>query len=372
MGDEAGEMMQGPETSGDRLVLGLIQRHVGVTRAELTKASSFTQQSVSRIVDRLAKRDLIRIGEIVRNGRGQPSPIVTLNPVAAFSLGLSIMADGVKLIAINLCGEVMAESAIGVESPSPGDVLELTRSFIVALADQGHVPAALAGLGIGITGYFIADGSQVNPPALDDWAFVEIDRVFKDALGIPVFVENDGTAAAVGEALLGYGREVDDFAYLHFAAGFGGGLIRNGRAVRGVSGNAGEFGGMLPPDYLSPSLGRLMQIVKAEAGLSYPTLQAFLDAFDPSWTGVSTWLQEAERSLTLIVNGIGSAVDPGMIILGGRLPEVLALELIERLHFYNPERRGFRRPSPPLRFATSPRDPVAVGAAMLPLQASFF
>lgn len=31
-----------------------------------------------------------------------------------------------------------------------------------------------------------------------------------------------------GESLLGYGREVDDFAYLHFAAGFGGGLIRNG------------------------------------------------------------------------------------------------------------------------------------------------
>ncbi len=196
--------------------------------------------------------------------------------------------------------------------------------------------------------------------------------MFKDALGIPVWVENDGTAAAVGESLLGYGREVDDFAYLHFAAGFGGGLIRNGRAVRGVSGNAGEFGGMLPPDYASPSLGKLTQIVKAEAGLSYPTLQAFLDAFDPSWAGVSTWLQAAERSLTLIVNGIGSAVDPGMIILGGRLPEVLASELIERLHFYPAERRGFRRPSPPLRFAASLRDPVAVGAAMLPLQAVFF
>lgn len=129
---------------------------------------------------------------------------------------------------------------------------------------------------------------------------------------------------------------------------------------------------MLPPDYVSPSLGKLMQIVKAEAGISYPTLQAFLDAFDPSWAGVSTWLQEAERSLTLIVNGIGSAVDPGMIILGGRLPEVLASALIERLHFYPAERRGFRRPSPPLRFAASPCDPVAVGAAMLPFQAVFF
>jgi len=372
MRDETGDMMQGLETSGDRLVMSLIQRHIGATRAELTKASSFTQQSVSRIIDRLAKRDLIRIGEIVRNGRGQPSPIINLNTDAAFSLGLSIMADGVKLVAINLCGEVICESAIGVESPSPCDVLEMASSFIASLAEQGHALTALAGLGIGIMGYFVVDGSQVNPPALDDWAFVEIGRVFKDALGIPVWVENDGTAAAVGESLLGYGREVDDFAYLHFAAGFGGGLIRNGGAVRGVSGNAGEFGGMLPPDYVSPSLGKSMQIVKAEAGISYPTLQAFLDAFDPSWAGVSTWLQEAERSLTLIVNGIGSAVDPGMIILGGRLPEVLASALIERLHFYPAERRGFRRPSPPLRFAASPCDPVAVGAAMLPFQAVFF
>lgn len=382
-GEEAGPMQPvtddpgeggrpSPETPGDRLILSLIQRHADATRADLTKASCLTQQSVSRIVDRLVRRDLVGIGSSVRNGRGQPSPIIRINPDAAFSLGLSVTADGVALTALNLAGGVIAEDISTIDSPTPADVIALIRRFIAAQAAQGLDMARLAGLGIGITGYFVGDGSQVNPPALDDWAFVEIDRVFRDALQMPVWVENDGTAAAVGESLLGYGREVDDFAYLHFATGFGGGMIRNGQPMRGVNGNAGEFGGMLPPEYLSPSLGNLMRMVNEAEGLSYRTLRQFLADFGLHWTGVSAWLEQAGRSLTMIVNGIHAAVDPGLIVLGGRLPEALAAPLIDRIRLYSPERRGFQRKAPALRFAASPRDPVAIGAATLPLRALYF
>jgi predicted NBD/HSP70 family sugar kinase len=75
-----------------------------------------------------------------------------------------------------------------------------------------QVPGArerLFGVGVGISGYNLDGKSRYNPPrALDDWAMVEIDTLFSQALGVPAWVENDGNAAAIGESLLGVGRDM--------------------------------------------------------------------------------------------------------------------------------------------------------------------
>ena len=81
---------------------------------------------------------------------------------------------------------------------------------------------------------------------MGDWALRDLEAELSQVLDMPVWIENDGNAAAVGESLFGVGRRHRSFAYLYIAAGLGGGLILDGVPVRGFRGNAGEFTGLLP------------------------------------------------------------------------------------------------------------------------------
>ncbi len=77
-------------------------------------------------------------------------------------------------------------------------------------------------------------------------------------------------------------------------------------------------------------------------------------------------------SLNLVASAISATLDPGMIVLGGRVPPALAQRIIERIAFTNPQRRGFHRPAPRIVASVMDGDATAIGAATLPLRAAFF
>ncbi len=60
--------------------------------------------------------------------------------------------------------------------------------------------------------------------------------------GLPVTVENDATAAAIGEAWIGATHNARDSICVTLGTGIGGGIILNGEAHRGPDGSAGELG----------------------------------------------------------------------------------------------------------------------------------
>ena len=76
-----------------------------------------------------------------------------------------------------------------------------------------------------------------------------------ERLGVPVVVDNDANAAALGEHRLGAGKGHEHMIYACLATGIGGGLIINGKLYRGMHGMAGEIGHMFVSDSIgSPCL----------------------------------------------------------------------------------------------------------------------
>jgi predicted NBD/HSP70 family sugar kinase len=358
----------------ERSVLELVRRETGIGRAELARRTGLTNQSISRIVGDLMARGLCEFGEpIPTAGKGPAALSVHLKAGAIHTVGISLMTDSVSLMITNFIGAALCIDVIRPDNMRSETVLEAVNTWIVDACSQlGLERGRLLGVGVAITGYFVGEASKVNPPpGLDDWALIDISELFGRALGLPVWVDNDGNAAAVGEQMNGVGRWANSFAYLYFAAGLGGGLIAEGHPFRGAHGNAGEFASILPNDWVSPTLERL-RLLMAAGGQQHTSLTDMIEHFHLDAPGVEQWLCEAERSVSLIVSAISAVADPDAIVLGGRLPRSLAEQLIPRLSFQNPPRRARPRPVPQIVCAETPGDASVMGAATLPLKALFF
>lgn len=359
----------------ERRVLEFVRRQGVTSRADLTRATDLAPQSISRLVEALIDRGLLKFEGRRNVGRGQPSLNVTLDPNAAYAAGVSVTTERISAALIALDGALLAERELKVPGMAVEDVVAATREGLRDIfAELGLERRRLFGLGLAMTGFFTGETQRMNPPdPLAHWATLDLDRAFMQGLDLPVWVENDGNASAIGESLYGAGQAHPSFAYLYFTYGFGGGLVEDGRLVRGRHGNAGEFSAMLPPDRHGdrPTLELLRRIL-VERGVPLAGLSELEARFDPAWPGIDEWVKRVKRPLSDIVSAISAVADPGAIVLGGQIPKPLAVRLIGEVEFYNRARRGVDRPTPQLIVSTIKGDAAAVGAASMPFKHAFF
>ncbi|MGN5739124.1 XylR family transcriptional regulator, partial [Xanthomonas citri pv. mangiferaeindicae] len=176
--------------SSERALLDLIRSAGQLARADLPRASGLSVPGTKGIIDPLVAQGLLQLGPSLRRGRGQPSVQLSLVPGYAFSVGVSVMVDGIAVVLIDFAGQVCGMRQL-TAFPLTLDLLaaRLPELLEQLLQAAGVDRQQLFGVGVSMTGPRIGDGTRVNPPLslAAEWMQVELDRFIAERLQLPVW-----------------------------------------------------------------------------------------------------------------------------------------------------------------------------------------
>lgn len=169
-------------------------------------------------------------------------------------IGVDVGATTIGAGLVTERGDVVAFECVPTHARGRGTALAVLVELIEALvrgADRDGWSAG--GIGIGLPGLVDTErGMMVSEQNfVPEFAKIPLARDLRASTGLPVFVDNDVNALALGEHEFGVGRGAASMALLAIGTGVGGAIILGGELVRGHSGCAGEFG-YISVDFQAP------------------------------------------------------------------------------------------------------------------------
>ncbi len=365
-----------------RIVSQTIRLFEPLSRADIARRTELTPQTISNIVAQLLSRGFVVETGRKQGKRGSPSVKLEFNPRGGFAVGLDLDREHLTGVLVDLNGVKLEQVRIPLDFPSPDKALALMAEVAEALLATARIPRERVwGVGVGFPGPLRITRDQtvrsvVNPDFFPGWENVPVVDKLAQKLYLPVYLENNATAAAIGESFYGAGQKIDSFFYVFLGYGLGGGVILDKQPFRGFQGNAGELG-FLPLLYHGEPerLGRLFHPPTlfgrlAEGGVSASTprdLESVLSAEHPA---LLEWLDDAAEALAPALINVEYLFDTEAFIFGGTWPAPILDALVGRLEaLMAPLRIEQKTYRPPLIRAQAGEDAAALGVATLPLHA---
>lgn len=169
----------------------------------------------------------------------------SLPPVLGVDIGGTHLRTGV-LQGSQLLSRVSEPTG---EDPQPEQTIQrIFKMMQQALEAARMTIEAMGGIGVATPGPLDSrSGVTYAPPNMPSWAHLPLRDLFQQRFQsqqLPIYIENDANAAALGEYLYGAGRGCKNMVYLTISTGIGGGIILDGKIFEGTSGTAGELGHM--------------------------------------------------------------------------------------------------------------------------------
>ena len=357
-----------------RVTLHAIRIGGALTRVELAEITGLTPPAVANITKRLLDDGLIEQAGQLRGGRGQPPTTYRVNRTACYSLGVNIDRDHVTIVLVDFVGETVARRSRETAFALPDEVAAMYREAVPAMtAEAGVDPARIVGIGVAIPDDLGAVDLPGRPDAYAQWSDVDLQRLLAGPLDLPLFVENDAAAAAMGEMQLGHGQSDSSFFYILITSGLGGGVVADGKYVRGASGRSGEIG-FLPtrneagaPEQVQAfvslsGLGRFLE----RKGLALSDLLGEAEPGAEVERATRQWVGLAAERLAAPLVAVNCLLNPGCVLIGGRLPARHVEELAALLDNHVRQVGAQAPVIAPVRRAALSEDAPAVGGAILP------
>ncbi|MFW2588549.1 ROK family transcriptional regulator [Sagittula sp. SSi028] len=373
-----GSNQSGMRAHNERLVLTLIRQHGPLAKAEISRMTGLSAQTISVIMRALEAEGLLIKGAPVRGKVGQPSVPLGLNPQGAYFLGLHVERRSIALCLTDFTGAVIQRRQARYDYPTPDGVIAFANDAITDVLDgldRGQ-RARVAGLGIAIP-FQLQDWAEplgVAPEKMADWAHREIDAELAAHWDMPVYLRNDASAACGAELVFGDQTRPRDFLYIFIGFFIGAGMVLDDALYTGLSGNAAALGSlpvgasMQLVDVASlATLDRMRRDAGGQGGLPWDQPEDW----DISPDILDDWIDGAAEGIARAITMTCCVIDFDTVLIDGQMAQQVRTRLVQEV-----TDRIKRHPlagitSPQIRPGTVGPQAPALGAASLPLSDRF-
>ncbi len=232
-------------------VLLALLRHDQISRVRLSRLTGLSTTTITKLVGSLLEQGLVAEDDrdAPANGRrgvGRPQTALRLLPESRWVIGVHLDIDQARLALADLRARPVYTRRLALK---PGASAEASLAAIAAAAralaaESGIDPARIIGLGAGVSG-LVDPASGVNRFAPNlGWHDVPTAALLRQHTGLPVVVDNNVRAMALGEVMFGPARDVKTLAFVYARIGVGAGFTVGGQIYRGSGAGAGEIGHM--------------------------------------------------------------------------------------------------------------------------------
>jgi biotin operon repressor len=334
----------------ERLVLSLLLQNEGTSRMEIGEKTGLSAQTISVIVRSLEQEGLIARGEAQRGRVGPPAIPLSLNPEGACSVGISLGSKFIDVVLIDFVGSLRHRATFPLPVAAGSDLAKVLADAVrqALEATPTILRSRIAGVGLAI------------PDDMDSLKFVEGDKALEAAalqryleveLGLPVFVQNDITAAAGGESMFGVAKSLNDYLFFFLGGKLRSRLILNHQIFHGNS-NISYDVGLFRAERIIEKYGLPADFVW-EREADWPLLGGSIDE----------WKAECVEKLAESVAALRQFVDIRTVVLSSFAPTSTCKMVCEALKTAIPDLTAL-----PGAIGFSPK---AVGVASVPFSSRF-
>ncbi len=379
-----GSNQRGVKQYNEKLVIDVVRRLNAVSKAEITRITGLSAQTITVIANRLIDEQLLLKDDVIRGRVGQPSVPLRLNPDGAISIGIKLGRRTSQVIATSFTYDVLQIESFNYDYPDSASILGwLERAVTSVIGRLSSVQQTrIVGIGLAMPAHLHSWEGIIDAPegVLSEWQHIDVISWLEVQVGLPVHSINDASAACLAEMSLHHRTQQLNCLYYYVGTFFGGGIALGGHIFEGYSGQAASVASL--PLSL-PQTGRQPSQMVSAAGLHRLEAEAMTRGFDRNIflseqplqdahiALFDSWAEDAADALAFAVICGQCYLDAPVSIIDGRLPAALMSRLVNKVEsaFDKFDVSGIALPQ--LRQGRLGMNARPLGAAIVPLHHYF-
>ncbi|MBE1491844.1 ROK family transcriptional regulator [Plantactinospora soyae] len=313
--------------------LKLLANGEATSRADLVEALQVAPSTVTGVVRRLLEEGAILEEGVGRSTGGRRPRILRLREIAGV---FAVSELGAQHARIGLCtpdGRLVTAEEVAIDiAAGPAEVFDAVAQAFGRIQATTAPGQALLGIGVALPGPVeFPRGRLIGPARMPGWSGVDAQVELSRRFHVPVVVDNDAKAAAIGEHTA-RDRETGDMIYVKAGTGIGGCLVTGGQVYRGGRGLSGDVTHVRVADsgerhcscgsrgcLETVASGAALASQLAERGLPITTTHDVIAAVTDAEPTAVTLVRHAGGLLGVALSGLVNFLNPDAVVIGGAL-----------------------------------------------------
>jgi predicted NBD/HSP70 family sugar kinase len=310
-----------------RSIYNLFSDGNAYSKADISRLTGISAPTVIKVIDSFIEKGILLNAGEGESVVGRKPTLLVLNTRAYYAIGVDFQNGKVRAGLVDLEGTVIDVLEKPLQREFREILLHDVCEMIYELRTQNVLDvSSVLGVGLGLPGVVDCEKNTV------EYAYsigmnektdcTELISEFNQASGLPVYIDNDINAAAIGEFKARKLTKAEDLLYISLGTGLGAGIVLNGKLRHGIHYFAGEIAyTSFDEDYVSKnsSIGWLERRISDGDAVNRAVKR---------FEGTENYIGKISKTLALTIANFSVLLDFDQVVIGGLLSEHFGKEIL--------------------------------------------